>query len=443
MNTSPTTPNIDSSTASTFVLGTIKHEHHGWLQSAYNLRLGIVLLLIFAGEAFLFTGLYYQYVIQYPFALPKLPVGVTVEDIFLQEYLRCEMFQRVSWALYGLLIVSMTRVFPVTGRNTWRNVALHIICALLINVLHGLASIWVGQHVAPTFPMTFSQYVRGTGGVFLGCIHYVGLVLWAELEVSRRQYHIESLRSLQLKTDLAQSQLHALKMQLQPHFLFNALNSISALLYEDIHRADEMIARLGDFLRMTLENPSTQFISLEQEFDLLQCYVDIEMLRFPNRLDVEIQMEQGLQDAEVPNLLLQPLVENAIKYGALQHTSCSRIMIIARRLDTNPDLLEIIVRDNGPGVVSNEIHHRHTTPSRGGRLTKKYSIGIYTTHERLRKLYGANAEENNIEQHYRFSTYNAPEGGFVVHIQLPFRVVKKEDAKTQKLHSTFYKKENE
>lgn len=393
----------------------------------------MVLLCIFASEALLFTGLSYQQVIQYSQSLHKLSPGKTIEDVFLQEFLWCEMFLRTPWALYGLFVIWVALKFPITGKNIWRNLTLHIACALVINVIHGVAAAWVSQRIAPTFAINFSQYLRGVSGIFLGFIHYSGLVLWAELEIYRRQIEAASVRSAQLETDLVQAQLHALKMQLQPHFLFNALNSISALLYEDIHSADEMIARLGDFLRMTLENPSTQFVPLQQELDLLQCYVDIEMLRFPRRLHVEMQIESGLQDAEVPNLLLQPLVENAVKYGVLQHASGGRIVITARRLPSNPAILEITVRDNGPGMQPDEARR-----SNGGRLTKKSSIGIHTTHERLGKLYG---EGNSADGGYQFSTYNAPEGGFVVHIELPLRFTKGKNAEEQKAHQTLQRKE--
>lgn len=418
---------------SSFIPTKFQLESQIWLQHISRKRLGVILLCIFASEALLFTGLSYQQVIQYSQSLPKLSSGKTIEDVFLQEFLWCEMFLRLPWALYGLFVVWVALKFPITSKNIWHNLTLHIVCALVINVIHGVVAVWVSQRIAPTFAINFSHYLSGVSGIFLGFIHYSGLVLWTESEIYRRQLEAASVRSAQLETDLAQSQLHALKMQLQPHFLFNALNSISALLYEDAERADEMIARLGDLLRMTLDNPSSQFVPLQQELDLLQCYVDIEMLRFPRRLHVEMQIESGLQDAEVPNLLLQPLVENAVKYGVLQHASGGRIVITARRLPSNLAFLEITVRDNGPGMQHDEVQR-----SNGGRLTKKSSIGIHTTQERLRKLYG---EGKSAEGGYQFSTYNAPEGGFVVHIELPLRFMKGKNTEAQKAHQTLQKKE--
>ncbi len=421
--------NITTTTFSDFMQNGRKY----WTRSHSIWRLCAILLLVFTAEALLFTWLYYEQATDPSYTPPKLAAGCTVTDLILQEYIWLELVRRVPWALYGLLVIWLAWHFPIKGKLKWRNAALHLVCLGAISIVHSVFAVWIGQRIAPTFPNLWGLYLRGVGGVFLGCVHYAGLVLWVHLEAYRRQFEAASVRSAQLETDLVQSQLHALKMQLQPHFLFNALNSISALLYEDVHSADEMIARLGDFLRMTLENPSTQFVSLQQELHLLQCYVDIEMLRFPRRLQVEMQIEQGLQDAEVPNLLLQPLVENAVKYGVLQHAIGGRIVITARRLPSKHTILEITVRDNGPGMQPDESQRNNA-----GRLAKKSSIGIHTTQERLRKLYG---EGNSAEGGYQFSTYNAPEGGFVVHIELPLRFMKGKNEEVQKAHQTLQRKE--
>lgn len=415
----------------------ILHGREWWAQSLSTQRLFVVLLLIFTAETLLFTFIYYEQVTDPSYTPPKIPTGWTLNEFFVRQFVWLEMVRRVPWALYGLLVVWLARVYPIAGSTKWRNFALHLACLVALSIIHGVLVVWAGHRIVPTFPSLLSPYLRGFGGIYLGCVNYAMLALWAHLEAYRRQYQEASLRSAQLETDLAQSQLHALKMQLQPHFLFNALNSISALLYEDIHSADEMIARLGDFLRMTLENPSSQFITLQQELDLLQCYVDIEMMRFPRRLHVEMQIESGLQDAEVPNLLLQPLVENAVKYGILQHTVGGSIVITARRLASNPNVLEITIRDNGPGMQPDEVQRNN-----GGRLTKKSSIGIHTTRERLRKLYGERQEErDNKGEGYYFSAYNAPEGGFVVHIEIPLRRVGEKSNNAQKAHQTLHREE--
>lgn len=344
----------------------------------------------------------------------------TLEEFIWRRYIIFELLRRLPWSVYGVGIVWLAERFPILQTQVgngvfWRNVWYQLIIAVAVACLHGLV---VQNTLTVLFKMEnfpYYVYLRNFNGIFLSFIHYIVILLIASMIGYYRQFRQEELRTAhlkttaaQLETELAQAQLQALKMQLQPHFLFNALNSISALLYSDQRRADTMIARLGDFLRMTLESPTTQFISLKQELDLLQCYVDIETMRFPSRLQVEFRIESGLQDAEVPNLLLQPLVENSIKYGILQSTEGGKITITARQSPSMPETLEILVRDNGPGMKHNESQNKHIY----GSMRKKSGIGLQNTRERLQKLYGSE---------FRFDTYNAPEGGFVVYCEIPLR----------------------
>ncbi|HEY0047831.1 MAG TPA: histidine kinase, partial [Pyrinomonadaceae bacterium] len=130
-----------------------------------------------------------------------------------------------------------------------------------------------------------------------------------------RRFQAEQLKSSELKAALATSQLNALKMQIHPHFLFNTLNSVSALIHEDQKAADKMVARLGDFLRLTLESSGDHEVSLEQEMDFVGHYLEIESVRFQDRLVVRMNIDPETLAARVPNLILQPIVENAIKHG--------------------------------------------------------------------------------------------------------------------------------
>lgn len=356
--------------------------------------------------------------------------STTLVEFVWQKFIWFEAIRRLPWIVIGLGLVLFATRFPILGNAAGRvihrqNLLCHIAAGLGISLLHGVVvqntlTMLFGRAAEEMFP--FYVYLRNFNGLFLSLLHYILIVTVVSMVNYHRQYRMEELRAArletttaQLETDLAQAQLQALKMQLHPHFLFNALNSISALLYNNPRRADTMIARLGDFLRMTLENPTTQFITLKQELDLLRCYVDIEMMRFPSRLHVEMSIETGLQDAELPNLLLQPLVENSIKYGILQSTNGGRIDISARRLPSAPSTtLEIIVRDNGPGIqpVEQARNVEGASNHAYGTLRKKSSIGLQNTRSRLEKLYGA---------HFRFDAYNAPEGGFVVYMEIPLR----------------------
>src|SRR5215212_2936027 len=141
------------------------------------------------------------------------------------------------------------------------------------------------------------------------------------------------LRASQLETQLSQAQLQALKMQLHPHFLFNTLHLISALIHKDTETARKMIARLGDFLRLTLENSGTQEVTLREEIEFLSCYLEIERIRFQDRLTTRISIDPEAFEAQVPNLILQPLVENAIRHAVAPRSTQGEIEIRAKHED--------------------------------------------------------------------------------------------------------------
>lgn len=187
-----------------------------------------------------------------------------------------------------------------------------------------------------------------------------------------KKFHEEKHRSAILETQLVQAQLQALKMQIQPHFLFNTLNSISNLALENPRTAVQMIARLGDFLRLTIDNNGTQNVSLKEEIEFLKCYLEIEQIRFPDRLKVEIDVAPETLSASVPNLILQPIVENAIKHGISKSMTAGHIEIRAKRRD---NMLQMQIQNDGPAFIQN-----------GNGLIKE-GIGIANTRQRLRQLY--------------------------------------------------------
>src|SRR5918993_4754638 len=155
------------------------------------------------------------------------------------------------------------------------------------------------------------------------------------------------LNAAQLETRLVEARLHTLQRQLQPHFLFNTLNTISALMHRNVDAADNMIARLSDLLRISLHNVGIQEVTLKEELDFLSKYLEIEQTRFRDRLTVVFDVQPGTLDALVPNLVLQPLVENAIKHGIGPRPSPGTITIRAR---LTGERLELIVQDNGVGM---------------------------------------------------------------------------------------------
>lgn len=208
----------------------------------------------------------------------------------------------------------------------------------------------------------------------------------------------KELQTQQLETQLARAQLQVLKMQLRPHFLFNALHTISALVHKNADLADKMITRLSDLLRSTLENTDSQLVSLADELEFVDNYLEIEMVRFPNRLKVEKDIQNETLNKLVPNLILQPLVENSIKYCVAPY---SRPGIIQIRAAIKVNRLNIQVIDNGPGIKGNP-----TEVVRKG-------IGLSNIQERLKKLYGAD---------HLFELINIPEGGLIVNIEFPYSI---------------------
>jgi LytS/YehU family sensor histidine kinase len=212
-----------------------------------------------------------------------------------------------------------------------------------------------------------------------------------------RESQERALTASRLDTQLAEAQLQALQRQLHPHFLFNTLNAISALMHRDVEAADQMLSRLSDLLRMALDQRTQQEIPLKDELEFLQKYLEIEQARFGDRLSVDYAVDPETLDAQVPNLILQPLVENSIRHAVAVRIEPGQIGVRARR---EGDRLELSVRDNGPGMPPGRL----AAPARG--------VGLSNTRSRLERLYGA-------AQHLTFS--EPPGGGLVVTVSLPFR----------------------
>jgi len=232
-------------------------------------------------------------------------------------------------------------------------------------------------------------------------IHMGLTIYWTTLVVAHASYYYRGLRegetkAAQLTTQLAQAQLQALKMQIHPHFLFNTLNSIAALLHKDVEAADIMIARLGDFLRLTLKRSDAQTINFGQELEFLRCYLDIERTRFQDRLVVEVDVEPQALGVTVPNLILQPIVENAVRHGIARQTTSGRISIRALKKDGR---LIMQVEDNGPGLETS-----------GNPVETSEGIGLNNTRARLKQFYGDD---------YQLEITNSSGRGVIVTLEIP------------------------
>lgn len=205
------------------------------------------------------------------------------------------------------------------------------------------------------------------------------------------QWQRRNLDAVRLEMQLVQAQLLALKQQLNPHFLFNTLNAIATLIGDEPHKAQRMTAKLGEFLRMVLDHTESQQVPLAQELHFIELYLEMEQVRFSDRLVVTYQVSPAALPALVPHLLLQPLVENAVRHG-LSAAGQGRLHIQADRHDGQ---LVLEVRDSGPGPAS----------------ASSWGVGLTNSEQRLRALYG---------ERYVLALRPVPGQGTSVHLELPF-----------------------
>jgi sensor histidine kinase YesM len=309
------------------------------------------------------------------------------------------------WALTSPLILKLTRMFPFR-REQWSDaLLLHLPAGTIISLTHLLLFVFTTSWIEGNSIRSFDELLARFQPVFLSNFAWWSLVYWTFLVASYafhfyERYQEGVLRASQLEAQLAQAELQALKMQLHPHFLFNTLHSISALMHEDVEAADKMVARLGEFLRMTLRNSGTSEITLEEEVKFLECYLDIERIRFEDRLSVNFEIEPSVLTARVPNLIMQPIVENAIRHGIAPQTGPATLAIRAQRRN---DSLILEVEDNGPGL---------SEAATGSRPQHESGLGLSNTRGRLEKFYGGTQ---------RLRLESIPGGGLRVTLLIPLQ----------------------
>lgn len=311
--------------------------------------------------------------------------------------------ERGAGVIYHLVHIltlgALTGVVVWVARRTetwaaWLRVALHVALAgafagavalLGAAVLRGTAP--GGASPLPTLELHFLAYF-----VVLALTHAVDFFAWwRDQRVDEARL---AARSARLETQLARTELQILRSQLDPHFLFNALHVISELVHVDPSRADHMVARLGDLLRMSASLARSNDVALRRELDFVNAYLEIQEARFGGRLRVVRDVEAGTLDAAVPSLVVQPLVENAIRHGTSRRATGGRIDIVTRRLGSS---LVIEVMDDGPGLPADR------APDEG--------IGIGHTRARLAQLYGGDGA---------LDLESRPGGGTTARIRLPY-----------------------
>src|SRR5437667_1702807 len=227
------------------------------------------------------------------------------------DALNVQMSWSYLWALATPLVLWITGRLSIERNNWIRNSLLHIPISLVLSVIAtalGRVVIWLNWGYRMGMPLSFESVTRFVINNFTeGIGIYLLIALTAYAFSYYRRFRQGELRTLQLEAQLSQAQLQALKMQLHPHFLFNTLHSISALLNKDTQAASKMINQLANFLRLTLENSGAQEVTLQQEMEFLSCSLEIERIRFRDRLVTRMDVAPQALDAKVPNLILQPI----------------------------------------------------------------------------------------------------------------------------------------
>ena len=280
-----------------------------------------------------------------------------------------------AWAAVAPAVLWLTSRFPLEPQRWRAPLLVHL--AAFPAVAAAVVAGYLGLRQLFGAPSTRSFLFEYVNSLHTHAFTYLVLALVVHAVLYYRGVRARELRAAELSAQLADARLYALQAQLQPHFLFNTMHAISAWVREDPDAAEEMLAELADLLRAVLETDDQPEVSLDHELALAERYLTIQRFRFGERLEVELDVDPSLRDALVPTLVLQPLVENAIRHGIADRVGKAELAIRARRRD---DLLEILVIDDGPGA------------DMATRDPEAWGTGLNNTAERLRQLYGSTGE---------------------------------------------------
>lgn len=315
----------------------------------------------------------------------------------------------ISFGIYALLappVLWLCWRYPIGRKHLFSRLGLHFVASLLFVAIHTTLRIAVYpiHMLGKVVPVTFGLWrILFLYLVFDNIVNtYAMFAIFGHMLLYYHDLRERQVRAAQLEGKLAKSQLSMLKMQLQPHFLFNTLHTVSALTRDSPEAAEDMLARLSELLRQTLDNDAAQEVPLRAEMDFLGRYLEIEQVRFADRLAVRIDLEADTLDALVPNMVLQPLVENALRHGIGRKAQGGRLEIRSWREEGN---CVLCVQDSGPGF-----------PAVG---TIAEGIGLSNTRSRLEHLHPGQHE-------LRFEV--APGGGALVTLRIPFRTIGIEEA---------------
>jgi signal transduction histidine kinase len=351
-------------------------------------------------------------------AVWTLPGLVTSLQVYFlhQRYEPISLVDALLWQLPGWyfwvpatpLVLLLLRTFPLSRGSWQRSLPAHLSATIVLSAAHLAVSVAAGRYA-----IRYAYYQEEAFGelvlklllrnMHLGVITYWGVIAAGYAFTYYRKYRERELVAAQLEARLARAELQALKGQLQPHFVFNTLNAIAVLVRkQDTERAVRTLSRLGELLRRTLDTAGRHVVPLSSEIDFLRRYLEIQQIRFQERLAIEFDVDDDCLDAEVPNLLLQPLVENSVRHGICKRAEGGRIEIRAHRVG---DRVRIEILDDGVGLPP------QWSLERGGGLGIGLGIGLGNVHARLEQMYPGT---------HVLEVGNRPTGGVAIIIELPF-----------------------
>jgi two-component sensor histidine kinase len=305
------------------------------------------------------------------------------------------------WLFFLPVVVWLSLRFPLEQPNMFLQAGIHLTACALVIALSQVAyrTFMPLPQPSPDAPQATPKGMVSPGMlaapyILIYLMTMSACVAFAHFRKSQEREH----RAIELEARLAQAKLQALRMQINPHFLFNTLNAISSLVHTNPHIADDMITDLSELFRISLESSDNQEIPLSRELELLRCYLAIEQRRFGERLQIEQDVDPKILDALVPTLILQPIVENAIRHGIEPQAAVGKIAV---RVLRNDNRLKLSVSDNGKKPVDFSL-----VENKSGRR----GIGLANTQSRLQQLYG---KEQSL------SIGQGELGGWTVEIALP------------------------
>jgi signal transduction histidine kinase len=311
-----------------------------------------------------------------------------------------------AWLAMLPAITWLARRFPPHRERPALHVGIHVIAGCAAVYIMILFTEGVRRLMPGMLPVEGSLFDAVNRSFPFNLVPFLIVYAAAAALAVAWQYHwalqAQQIRESQLQTQLARTRLDVLRAQIQPHFLFNTLHAISALMGRDVNGARRMMRRLSELLRIALDDSGGDEVPLAAELQFLDGYLDIQRLRFGDRLNVTLEIGEGTRSLPVPRLILQPLVENSIKHGITARPQAENITIRAER--TGSGLL-LRVADDGPGFRTDAGHLPESGFTSGG-------LGLANTRERLRGLYG---DEGSL------LVQDDPDGGAVVEIRIPIR----------------------